>query len=258
MRALKEIPANQLLRKGLKLVAEHDDVVAVPADAAADVEHDLRHEQQDGADLVGHRFGRMIVPGVERHQHAPGSRVSEIELVRADRVALTAKAEELPFDCIAVERRIDRILEDRVKCVAQSLARAEPVGRRVLHAVGNPEVRHAGPAEGAPERFADAPARDAVVDPELSDRAIRMRQREALGFRMREVRLVEIEPDAEPSRPVDPAGKVLRTDGIAIDTPPAELAVARVQVEAMAARESATTPWPRPARSSSGVRAFPG
>ena len=45
-------------------------MVAVPAYAAADVEEDFRQELQDGADLVGDRFGRVIVAGIERVEEA--------------------------------------------------------------------------------------------------------------------------------------------------------------------------------------------
>ena len=80
-----------------------DDVVAVPAHAAADVQQDLRQEHQHRADLVGDRFGRMVVAGVERVEHLARHRVAEIELVRSDGVALAADAEQLAFDRIQVE-----------------------------------------------------------------------------------------------------------------------------------------------------------
>ena len=53
------------------------------------------------------------------------------------------------------------------------------------------------------------------------------------GLRMREVGRVEVEPDAERLGPVDPAGVVFGADLVALDELAAELAVRRVQVEAM-------------------------
>ena len=38
---VEEVAAHQLLRDRLEVVVEHDDVIAVPADAAADVQQDL-------------------------------------------------------------------------------------------------------------------------------------------------------------------------------------------------------------------------
>ena len=48
-----------------ELVGQGDDVVGVPADAAAHVEEDAGHEGQDGAELVGDALGRMVVAHVE-------------------------------------------------------------------------------------------------------------------------------------------------------------------------------------------------
>ena len=65
-----------------------------------------------------------------------------------------------------------------------------------------------------------------------------MREREIVRrLRMGEAGRVEVEPDPERLRPVDPAGEMLGADRIAIDAPRAELSVERVQVEAMGARE---------------------
>ena len=90
-------------------------MIAVPANAAADVQQDLRQEDEHRADLVGDRLGRMVVPGVERVEHAPRQRVAEIELVRANGVALEAEAEQLALDRVEVVRAIDRLLEDRIE-----------------------------------------------------------------------------------------------------------------------------------------------
>ena len=65
VRPLEEVAAHELLRDGVQVVAEDHDVVAVPADAAADVQQDLGMEQQHRADLVGDGLGRMVVAGVE-------------------------------------------------------------------------------------------------------------------------------------------------------------------------------------------------
>jgi len=40
-------------------------VVAVPADTAAHVEQDFRHELQHRRDFIGERLGGVIVAGVE-------------------------------------------------------------------------------------------------------------------------------------------------------------------------------------------------
>ena len=168
--AIEEVPAHQLQRHRLELVVQDDDVVAVPADAAADVQQQLRQEHQHRADLVGDGLGRVIVARIEGQQLAARQRVAVVELVRPDGVALAADAEQLALDGVAVVRRVDVLVEDRVERRQQPLARTDAVDRRVLHAVGNPEVGDAGVPERLADRRADAPAGDAVGDPELADR----------------------------------------------------------------------------------------
>ncbi len=72
----------------------------------------------------------------------------------------------------------------------------------------------------------------------VADGLVGVRQREVVGgLRVREVRRVEVEADAERLGPVDPAGEVLGPDLVAIDGLAAELAVEGVQVEAVPCRE---------------------
>ena len=92
-----------------------------------------------------------IVAGVEAEQLlAPRDRVAEVELVRADDVALRPEAEQLALDGVAVELRVDRLGEDRVERLGQPLARALAVDGRVLGAVGDPDVGDARRAQRRP------------------------------------------------------------------------------------------------------------
>ena len=90
-------------------------MIAVPPDAAADVKQDLRKEHQDRADLVRDGFRRMVVTGIERVENLARQRVSQVELVRPDGVALAADAEQLAFNRIQVEGRVERLFEHRVQ-----------------------------------------------------------------------------------------------------------------------------------------------
>jgi len=144
----------------------------------------------------------------------------------------------MPNSLPSTERRAYLLLEDRVERFGQTLARTDAIDRRVLHAVGNPEIGDAGVAERFAHRGADAAASDAVLDPERADGRIAVRERDVVvGFGMREISRVEVEADAERFRPVDPAREVLRTDRVAVDCLAAEFAVERVEIEAMAARD---------------------
>jgi len=103
-----DVPApDDLLRDGLQFVGERDDVVAVPAHAAADVECNLRQIEEHGGDLVGDALGGMVVAGVERDEDLAADGIAQVELVRADHVGFRADAEQFAFDGVEIQLRID-------------------------------------------------------------------------------------------------------------------------------------------------------
>ena len=176
----------------------------------------LIDEGHDGRDLVGDDLGRVEVAGVEAERGLARDGVGHVELVGTDGVALGANAEQLAFDGddVVLVRYVG--VHDLVERREQALARRRAVGRHVLHAVRNPDVHRAGRAELLAEVVGDAAAGDAVVDPELADDRIGMRQRHAVDeVRVRETARVEVQPDAELLRPVDPRFEVLRLDLVA-------------------------------------------
>ena len=109
--------------------------------------------------------------------------------MRADDVTFRADAEEFGLDGVEVDVRVDRLFEDGVERFGQAFARRLAVGGRVLVAVGDPDVGDAGVPSCFADRCADLAAGDAVLDPELADRLVAVREGEAVGgFRMGEVR----------------------------------------------------------------------
>ena len=196
--AVEEVAADEFLGDGQQVVVEDDDVVAVPADAAADVEQDL------GRGAAGRRRScrRCVRWGGSgrrrgRAAFAVLDGVAEVELVRADDVALRADAEELALDGVEVVGRVERLGEDRVERFGEARARGLAVDGGVLHAVGDPDVGHAGGAEGLAHRGADLAAGDAVLDPEAADAGVGVGEGEAVGgLGVGEVGGVEVEPEA--------------------------------------------------------------
>ena len=166
MHAAEKAAADDLLGRRPQIVAEDHHVVAVPADAAAQVQQDFIEEQQHRRNLVGDRLGGVEMARVEAQQLPLGHRVAQIELVRADHVALRADPEQLALDGVAVVGRVDRRGEQFVQGAAENLPRPKAVDGHVLHAVGNPDVRDAGRAQAAAEGLADPAAGDAVLDPD--------------------------------------------------------------------------------------------
>jgi len=234
--AFVEVVADDLLCDGAELVAQRNHVVAVPADAAADVQQHFVEVHQCAGDLVGDHFGRVEVARVEAEQFAVLERVAHVELMRTDRAALGADAEEFAFDGVAVVTRVAFDGEDLVQRIGQAFARGEPVERGVFEAVRNPEVGDAAVAQFLAERFGDGAAGDAVLDPELPHARVGAGERQSvLHHRVREVGGVEVEADAVLFRPVDPAFEVLHFQFIALDLPAVGLGVDRVQVEPLLA-----------------------
>src|SRR5207244_8981892 len=103
------LAADQRLRDRFQLVRENHHMVAVPADSAADMQQDLIEVLEDRGELVRDDLGGMVVAGVEAEELAAREGVSQVELVRADDVALRADAEELALDGVAVELGVERL-----------------------------------------------------------------------------------------------------------------------------------------------------
>ena len=142
----EEIAADQFLHDGLGRVVEKHDVIAIPADAAADVENDLRDVEHDRRDLVGEAFGGMEVAGVEAIEFLMLRGVAQVEFVGADDVGFGADAEEFRFNGVEVNLGIDLFLEDLVEGIAQAFARAVAIDADILGAIGNPDIGDGGRA----------------------------------------------------------------------------------------------------------------
>ena len=191
--ASEEIAADQFFHDGPRLVVEDDDMIAVPTDAAADVQEQARDEEEDGRNFVGEGFRRMKVPGIEAHGFLPRDRVGEIKFVRAGGVALGADAEKFAFDRIDFVLRGELFRKDGVERICQALAGAEAINRQVLVAIGDPHIGHTGGAEGAADVGPDAAAAAGVFDPEIADALVAVGEGEAVrGLGVGEASRVEI------------------------------------------------------------------
>src|SRR4029079_2359201 len=161
----------------------------------------------------------MEVAGIEAEQLLILDGVAEVELVRADCVAFGAEAEELAFDGVEVETRIDFLGKDFVEGLAEAIAGTLAIDGYVFIAVGDPNVGHAGRTEGAAEGFPDFAAGKAVGDPEAADFFVVVGQSEAgIGQRGREESRVEVEAEAALLSPVNPGGKMFGLQLVAIDS----------------------------------------
>ena len=88
----------------LEIVAEGHDMVTIPADAATDVEEDLRKVEEDARNLVGDRLGGMEVAGIETEELLPGDGIPEVKLRRPNRAGLGPDPKQLRL------HRIEKVL----------------------------------------------------------------------------------------------------------------------------------------------------
>ena len=191
-------------------------MVAVPAHRAADVQQQARDVEHGGGDLVGDHFRRMEVAGIEAQRRLTAGGVTHIELVGADGVAFGADAEQLALHGVDMVRRVELLADHLIKGVQQPLARGEAVNGYILHAVRHPDIHHRRRAQLFAKISGYAAAGFAVVDPELADLIVGVRQGKAVGAqRMREAGGVEIQPQFVGFRPRNPVFKVLRLNLIA-------------------------------------------
>ena len=90
---------------GEEIVREGYDVITIPANATANVEHDLREKLENAGDFVRDGFGWVIVTGIEGEEFFARDGVANVKFVRADDVAFGADAEEFWFHRIEIELR---------------------------------------------------------------------------------------------------------------------------------------------------------
>ena len=240
MDPLEILPADDLLGDRRQLIRQDHHVVAVPPHAAAHVQQDLIEPGQHGGDLVGNHLCRVEVAGVQAQQDVVLRGVPEVELVRPGDVALRADAEQLALGRIEVAAAVELLGEDRVQGFGQPQPRALAVHGRILVAVGDPDVRDAGRAQGLADGRADPAAGDAVLDPEAANALVGVGQGEAAGgLRVREKRGVEVHAEPAGLGPVKPPREVLRPQFVALDALAVSLGVDRMEVQAVRAGNQA-------------------
>ncbi len=157
--------------------------------------------------------------------------------MRADRVALGAKAEELAFDRVEVERRVEAFAKDLRRATSISRWRGP---RRSTGVSFMPSGIQRFVTQGLPRARPNAAPiwRQAMPCAIQNSRIARSgwdSVKLSAAFGCEKNVWLKSSPMPSDLRPVDPAAKVLGRDRVAIDAPAAELAVRRVQIEAMPA-----------------------
>ena len=101
--ALFKTIRHNLSRDGEQVVVQDDNMVAVPTNATADVQQNLRQILHHAGNFIRDAFGRVIMAGVEAEEFFARDRVAEVKFVRTDDVTFTADAEQLRLNGVEVE-----------------------------------------------------------------------------------------------------------------------------------------------------------
>ena len=91
---------DNLAEEFLSRVVHYRDVVGVPADRTAYVEHEFRYEAEQCGNLVRRAFSRVIMSCVDGRDLAVCGRIGRIEVMRADGETLQPDAEDLALDAV--------------------------------------------------------------------------------------------------------------------------------------------------------------
>ena len=184
MAAAEGVRPDDLLEEVQGLVVHDGHVVAVPAHGAADVEHQLGHIHEQRRDEVADVLGGLVVAGVQGVHLLAGGAVGGVEVVRAYGVALQTDAEELGLE--AVLHAVELLLHDLVERGSEDFAVLLALYGDVLHAVVYPDVHDTGVVLSLTHGVGDATAALGVLNPEVADGLVGVRQREVAALRVRE------------------------------------------------------------------------
>ena len=141
---------------------------------ARDIEH-------GGGDFVRDDFRRMEVAGIQAQRGLTAGGVAHVEFIGANGIAFGADTEQLALNGVDMVRRIEFFTDNFIQRVQQPLARGEAVDGNIFHAVRHPNIHYRWRPKLLAEISGYAAAGFAVIDPELTNLRIGVRQRKAVG-----------------------------------------------------------------------------
>ena len=155
-----------LLEQVERRVVHDGNVVRIPTDRTAYVQHQFRHVQQHGRNLVGNALCRVEVASVEGYHLVVLCCVCSIEVVRANRITFKTDAEHLALYAVfhVVVLRGEYLVERSL----QQLAVFQLADSHVLASVVHPQVHYTGIALRLAHDFRYLAATLSMLDPELA------------------------------------------------------------------------------------------
>ena len=143
--------------------------------------------------------------------------VAHVKFMRSGRIAFAANAKEFALNGIDRQRCIVLLLEHAVERVHQPVARGQTVSGRILVAVRRPKIVQDRRLGLRPDRGGDVATTAAVLNPEIADALIAVREGATVGcLRVSEECRIEIDADADAVGPIDPVLEVVVSDLVAV------------------------------------------
>ena len=201
------------------------------------MEHQLRHEEQERGDHVGHVLGHLVVAGIQGVHQFAGGAVTGHEVVGAHGVALQTDTEELGFQAGFHAGKV--FLQNLVQAFGKKLTVTLALHGLVFGAVVYPDVHDARVILGLAHGIGNPAAALGVLDPEFADGRVRVGQGEVSALGMAEGSGVEIQLHIVFPRPLDPALEMLHVHLVAVYILALEVAVNLVEVQAMVTGDKA-------------------
>ena len=210
-------------------------MVGVPADGTADMEHQLRHIEEQRRNHVGDILSGFVVACVEGVDDLACSTIARVKVVRADGETFQSDAEEFGLNA---GFHVGQVFgQDFIQRGSQQLTVAFAFHGEVFQSVVYPDVHDTWVALCLTHGIGDAATAFGMLDPEGADGGVWIGEAEVAAFWVTEGGAVEVELHAHRLAPVDPALEVLHAHLIAVDELASEVAVDFMQVDALCTSE---------------------
>ena len=235
MGAVEGIRAHEFLEEIERLVVHDCDVVAIPAHWARHMEHQLGHIHQQCGYEIADVLRLLIVTSVERIHLLTGGAIGGVEIVRTHGIRLQSDAKQLRLE--AVLHTVETLLHDFIERSSEDLAILLALHGHILRTIVHPDIHDARIALRLTHGIGNATTTLRVLNPKVTNRLIRIRQRELTTLRVGERCGVEVEHHLVLASPLYPTLEMLGATLIAVDKLSTEVTVDLMQIQAVVTSE---------------------
>ena len=184
MYAIQSIATNNLLEEFQCRVIHNSHMVGIPTYRPADMKHQFRNEQQHRRYFVCGTFRRVKMSRIDSDEFLMLHAISHTELIRTYRIAFQADAEHFRLQTI-LHIFILRS-KNPVERVLKQFTIFHTINRNIFAAIVHPKVHDTGIPLPTSHFLCNGTTTLGMLDPEITNALIGVRQRQVTTFRMRE------------------------------------------------------------------------